>query len=102
MISDFIPYNLPPQMKLLNMVIHILMYFCSFVSNWGEAAHYPTKCDIINDVKVFQTVYSRLYCCKFLTLSNQTWHYKMMCIRIKKNRTVRDFDYSPTAALFML
>ena len=29
------------------------------------------KCDIINDVKLFPTVYCRIYCHKFLTLSNQ-------------------------------
>ena len=28
-------YSLPPQMKILNMVIPILMHFCSFVSNWS-------------------------------------------------------------------
>ena len=31
------------------------------------------KCDIINDVKLFQTVYRKIYCnsCKLLTLFNQ-------------------------------
>ena len=33
-----------------------------------KAARHPTKCDVINDVKLFPTVYHR----KFLTLSNQT------------------------------
>ena len=36
------------------------------------AARHSTKCDVINDVKLFPTVYRRIYCRKFLTLSNQT------------------------------
>ena len=47
-----------------------------------KAARHPTKCDVINDVKLFPTVYRRIYCRKFLTLSNQTSRYKLMCIRI--------------------
>ena len=37
-ISDHISDNIPPQMKNLNMVIPILMYFSSFVSNWTIAS----------------------------------------------------------------
>ena len=48
-----------------------------------KAALHPTKCDVINDVKLFPTVYRRINCRKFLTLSNQTSHYKLKCIRIK-------------------
>ena len=29
------------------------------------------KCCVINDIKLFPTVYHRIYCRKFLTLSNQ-------------------------------
>ena len=29
------------------------------------AAHHPTKCDVINDVQLFPTVYRRIYCPKF-------------------------------------
>ena len=47
-----------------------------------KAARHPTKCEVINDVKLFWTVYHRIYCCKFLTLSNQISHYKSKCIRI--------------------
>ena len=32
MISDRISDDIPPEMKILNMVIPILMHFCSFVS----------------------------------------------------------------------
>ena len=47
-----------------------------------KAAHHPTICDIINDVKLFSTVYYRIYCRKFLTLSNQKSRYKSKCIRM--------------------
>ena len=30
-----------------------------------KAARHPTKCDVINDVKLFRTVYRRIYCRKF-------------------------------------
>ena len=47
-----------------------------------KATRHPTKCDVINDVNMFPAVYRRIYCCKFLTLSNQTSRYKSKCIRI--------------------
>ena len=47
-----------------------------------KAARLPTKCDVINDIKLFPTVYRMIYCRKFLTLSNQTSCYKSKCIRI--------------------
>ena len=37
---------------------------------------------VINDIKLFPTVYRRIYCRKFLTLSNQISRYKTKCIRI--------------------
>ena len=37
-----------------------------------KAAHHPTIFDIINDVKLFPTVYRKIYCRKFFMLSNQT------------------------------
>ena len=43
---------------------------------------HPTICDVINDVKLFPTVYHRINCRKFLTLSNQMSRYKSKCIRI--------------------
>ena len=30
-----------------------------------NAARHPTKCDVINEVKLFSTVYRRVYCRKF-------------------------------------
>ena len=47
---------------------------------------FSTKCDLINDVKLFPTVYRKIYCRKFLTLSNQTSRYKCKCIRITDHR----------------
>ena len=39
MISERIPHDIPPQMKILNMVIPILMRFYSLVSNLRVASH---------------------------------------------------------------
>ena len=49
-----------------------------------NAARHPTKCDVINDFKLFPTVYHRIYCHKLFTLSNQTSRYKSKCIRINR------------------
>ena len=47
-----------------------------------RAARHPTKCDVINNIKQLPTVYHRMYCGKFLMLSNQMLRYKSKCIRI--------------------
>ena len=47
-----------------------------------RAERHPTKGDVNDDVKLFPTVYHRIYCRNFLTLSNQTPRYKRKCIRI--------------------
>ena len=78
MISEGISDDIPPQLKILNMVIPILMSF--YRSHKG--LRHPTICDVINHVKLFQTVYGRIYCRKFFTLSNQTSLYKSKCIRM--------------------
>ena len=53
-----------------------------------KATRHQTKCDVINDVKLFPTVYRRIYPCKFLTLSNQSRaRYKLIYIR--------NFKYAP-------
>ena len=90
MISESICHDIPPQMKILNMVIPILMHFYNLISNWSVArciklhkgVRHPTKVDIINEVKLFPTVYRRIYCRKFLTLFNQMSCYKSKNIRI--------------------
>ena len=47
-----------------------------------KASCHPTIWDAINDVKLFPTVYHRIYCRKFLQFSNQMSCYKSKCIRI--------------------
>ena len=66
MISERIYGDIPPQMKILNMVIPILMHFSFFERcKPHNAARHLMKCDVIYDVKLLPTV------CNFLTLSNQ-------------------------------
>ena len=48
-----------------------------------NAACHPTKCDVINDVKMFPAVNGIINCHKLLTLSNQKSRYKSKCIRIR-------------------
>ena len=90
MTSEHISDDIPPQIKILNTVIPILISFYSLISNWSvanrikpqKAPCQQTKCDVINEVKLFSTVYHRIYCRKFLMLSNQTSRCKSNCIRI--------------------
>ena len=58
MISDHIFDNIPPQMKILNMVIPILIHFCIKLERCKpqKAACHPTIWDVINDFKLFHTV----------------------------------------------
>ena len=61
-----------------------LLQFCLELELWKphKAAHHPRRRDVINDVKLFLTVYHRIDCRIFLTLSNQTSHEKIKCIRM--------------------
>ena len=54
-----------------------LLQFRLVLERWKlhKAARHPARCDVINDVKLFPTVYRRIYSRKFLTLSNQTSRY---------------------------
>ena len=65
MISNRISNDIPPQMEILNMVIPILMLFCSFVSNLSVASrinlHKGIRHQMKCDVKLFPTVYGRIY-----------------------------------------
>ena len=77
MISERISDDISPQMKILNMVIPILMHFCDWQfelklerCQLHKAARHPSKCDVINDVKLLPTVYRRIYVTILLTLSN--------------------------------
>ena len=47
-----------------------------------NTAYHPNIYDVIKDVKLYPTVYRRIYCRKFWTLSNQTSRYKSKCIRM--------------------
>ena len=56
--SDYISDNIPLQ-RILNTVIPILMQFPFKLEHCKphKAACYPTKCEVIDDVKLFPTVY---------------------------------------------
>ena len=55
MISERISDDIPPQMKILNMIIPIFMHFCSFERcKSHKAVRHPTKCDVIIEVKLFR------------------------------------------------
>ena len=59
MISDRISYDIPPQIKILNIVIPFLMLFQQFclieALHAALIARHPPKCDVINYVKLFPT-----------------------------------------------
>ena len=81
MISDIIANNIPPKIKILNMV---LSHFCSLVSKEAlqaayKAAHRPKKCDIFNDVNLFATVYHRIL---QIVANLLCYPYKIKCIRM--------------------
>ena len=59
-----------------------LLQFCHKLERCKprEAARHPTKWDVINEVKLFPTVYRRVYCRNFLTLSNWTSRNKNKCL----------------------
>ena len=81
MISERISIDIPPEINIFNMVILILMH-SAVLSQIERCARHPTKCDVINDVKLFPTVYRRIYYRIFLVLSNQKLRYKSKCITI--------------------
>ena len=74
MIFDCISDDIPPGYYHSNALpqFHLKLELCKL----------NTRCDVIKDVKLFLIIYCRIYCRKFLTLSNQTSHYKSKCIRI--------------------
>ena len=65
----------PPQIEILNVTITFIMHSAIFSQIGAKTARHPTKCDVINNVKLFPTLYRRIYCRKFWTLSNQTSRY---------------------------
>ena len=90
-ISDRISDDIPPKMKFeynyphSNAFLQFLIKLERCKENKG--AHHPTKCDVINDVILFLTVYRRIYCRKLLTSSNLTSHYKSKCIRVMHDKS---------------
>ena len=89
MISEHISDDIP-QMKIFTMVIPILMdLMLSHLKLENckpyKASRHPTKCDVINDVKLFLTVYRSIYLHEYLMLSIETSHSQSKCIRIYYN-----------------
>ena len=60
-----------------------------------NAARHPTKHEVINDVKMFPTVYPS----KFMTLSNQI-SSELECIVIKRQRNIRNIAISSRSNFF--
>ena len=74
--NDNIEYDYPHSNALLQCLLKLER------CKPHNAAHRPTKYDVINEVKLYPTVYHRIYCRKYLTLFNQTSCYKSKCIRM--------------------
>ena len=62
--NENIEYGYPHSNALLQFYLNFERYMPH------KAASHLMKCDVINDIKLFPTVYGRIYCRKFLTLSN--------------------------------
>ena len=80
MISDRIIDNILSQIIILNMVIPILMHFGSLSQFLAlQAACHLTKCDMINDIKLFTIGYTVAI---FLCNPIRCRIIKAKCIRI--------------------
>ena len=86
MISDHISDDIPPNenFEYGYLISNSLMQspFKLGCYKLHTAACQPMKCDVIYDVELFLAVYRRIYCHKYLTLSNQTSRYKSKSIGI--------------------
>ena len=82
-ISERISDDKPPQMKILNMVIPILMHFCSFISNWSVAS--CIKPNVIQrfETKLMTSNYFRQYIAGY-TVTNFC-RYPIRCIDTKES-----------------
>ena len=79
-VSERISDDIPPKMKILNMVIPFLMHFCSFVSNWSFAFRTSlTKCDVMTS-KCFVQYIAGYTVAKF-------WRYPIRS-RVTKKQTL--------------
>ena len=61
MISERVSGDIPPQMKILNMVIRILMHFCSLSSNWSVASRIKPNVMQGNVTQIMASNYFRQY-----------------------------------------
>ena len=82
MILNHISDDILPQMKNFEydyphsdafLQFHLKLECCK----QHKATCHPTKCDVINDIKLFPMVYRRIYCHNFRTLSYQMSRYKL-------------------------
>ena len=83
MISEHMSDDIP--LKYGNPHSHAILQFCLKLERFKphNATCHPTKCDVINDIKLFPTVYCRIYCrANFFMLSKQMSRYKSKYIRI--------------------
>ena len=55
MICERLSDNVTPKMKILNMVILLQFLLKLECCKLHNAARHPTKCDVINDIKLFPT-----------------------------------------------
>ena len=89
--------DLPPQRTNFNTVVPILMFFFTFslfkmyyfapiASAFSDIKPYISQLEVTfpNNV-TFATLYLKIYCHKFLTISNKTSCYIHKCIRISYN-----------------
>ena len=61
MISESISDDIPPQIKILNMVIPILMHFSSLSSNWSVTRHVKTHVIQLNVKYLITSNYFRQF-----------------------------------------
>ena len=74
--NEYLEYGYPHYNALMNLfAIKSLLHLKSELCKLHKAACHSTKCGVINDIKIFVTVYCRIYCPKFLALSYQTSLY---------------------------
>ena len=76
MISKCVSDDIPLQMKILNMVIPIIMHFCSLVSNWSVASRIEPHIIQRNVTYLIMSNYFRQYIAGYTVAI-----YKSKCIR---------------------
>ena len=69
-------YSYPHSNALLQS--HLKLEHCKS----HKTKHLPTKCDLINNVKLFLTVYRRIYCRNFFTYPIRRWLQKQVHLNV--------------------